>query len=131
MKTPIRLFFRGVRTVLGPVVLAKESLTRPKALVRAPEAQMAVDEACADLALYQYKTCPFCSKVRQEVHRLALPIALVDAQHPGSERDALIAAGGGRAKVPCLRITEPGGAHRWLHDSAQINGYLRERFQSV
>ena len=130
MKTPIRLFFRGVRTVLGPVVLLKESLTRPTAMVRAPAAQKAVDDACADLVLYQYKTCPFCSKVRQEAHRLALPIALVDAQHPGSAREELIAHGG-RAKVPCLRITEPGGAYRWLYDSAQINSYLRERFQSA
>lgn len=131
MKTPIRLFFRGVRTVLGPVVLFKESVTRPAAVVRDAAAQRTVDDACADLALYQYKTCPFCSKVRQEMHRLALPVALVDAQHPGAARDALMAAGGGRAKVPCLRITEPGGTQRWLHDSAQINGYLRERFQDA
>ena len=131
MKTPIRLFFRGVRIVLGPVMLLKESLTRPTAMVRAPAQQKAVDEACAGLALYQYKTCPFSIKVRQEMHRLALPIAHVDAQHPGPARVELTAAGDGRAKVPCLRITEPGGTVRWLHDSIHINAYLRERFESV
>lgn len=117
--------------MLGPIMLLKESLTRPKAMVRAPAQQHAVDEACAGLALYQYKTCPFSIKVRQEMHRLALPIAQVDAQYPGTARAELTAAGGGRAKVPCLRITEPGGAVRWLHDSAHINRYLQERFASA
>lgn len=112
---------------LGPVVLLKESLTRPPSVVRAAEQQKAVDAACANLALYQYKTCPFCMKVRQETRRLALPIAFVDAQLPGPARSELM-AGGGQAKVPCLRITEPGGVHRWLYDSGQINVYLRERF---
>ncbi len=116
--------------MLGPVMLFKESVTRPKGLVRAPEQQKGVDRACRDLALYQYKTCPFCIKVRQETRRLALPIQFVDAQHPGPARTELI-NGGGQGKVPCLRITEPGGAYRWLYDSAKINAYLRERFQAV
>ena len=54
------LFFKSLRTVLGPVLLLKESLTRPKGLVRPPAAQQAVDLACRELALYQYQTCPFC-----------------------------------------------------------------------
>ncbi|MGP1628727.1 MAG: glutaredoxin family protein [Giesbergeria sp.] len=130
MKTPIRLFFRGVRTVLGPVMLLKESLTRPKGLVRSPEQQQAVDVACRDLALYQYRTCPFCIKVRQETRRLALNMSFVDAQYPGPARSELT-AGGGQAKVPCLRIANTDGTHRWLYDSTQIISYLRERFQTA
>ncbi len=128
MKIFIRYFFRGVRTVLGPVMLLKETLTRPKALARAPAEQAKVDAACKDLALYQYQTCPFCIKVRQEMHRLALPhIQRIDAQQPGAARTELTQRGG-QAKVPCLKITQPNGDTRWLYDSEKIISYLRVRF---
>lgn len=127
MKTFIRFFFRTLRTVLGPVMLAKEALTRPKGLVRSPDAQEAVDLACRNLALYQFKTCPFCIKVRQEMHRLSLNVAQLDAQHDGPARSALL-KGGGKAKVPCLHITDASGASRWLYDSEKIIAYLRGRF---
>ena len=128
MKIFIRYFFRGVRTVLGPVMLLKETLTRPKALARATADQAKVDAACKDLALYQYQTCPLCIKVRQEMHRLALPqIARIDAQQPGPARTELMKRGG-QAKVPCLKITQPNGDTRWLYDSDKIISYLRVRF---
>ena len=86
MKTFIRFFFRSLRTVLGPVVLFKEAVSQPKGLKRSADAQEAVDLACKDLALYQYKTCPFCIKVRQEMRRLSLDVDKVDAQHEGPAR---------------------------------------------
>ena len=121
------LFFKSLRTVLGPVLLLKESLTRPKGLVRPPAAQQSVDQACRALALYQYQTCPFCIKVRQEIRRLSLDIAHVDAQHPGPARSELLAQGG-QTQVPCLKITDAAGRSRWLYDSDKIIAYLRERF---
>lgn len=127
MKIFIRLFFKSLRTVLGPVMLLKETLTRPKGLVRTPAAQQAVDQTCSDLALYQYKTCPFCIKVRQEMRRLSLNIAQLDAQHEGPARTALL-QGGGQTKVPCLKITDASGTSRWLYDSEKIIAYLRGRF---
>lgn len=127
MKIFIRFFFKTLRAVLGPVMLLKEALTRPKGLVRAPEAQEAVNLACSDLALYQFKTCPFCIKVRQEMRRLSLNVAQLDAQHEGPNRTALL-QGGGQAKVPCLKITDAAGASRWLYDSEKIIAYLRGRF---
>lgn len=108
-------------------MLAKEALTRPKGLVRSPDDQEAVDLACRNLALYQFKTCPFCIKVRQEMHRLSLNVAQLDAQHDGPARSALL-QGGGKAKVPCLHITDASGASRWLYDSEKIIAYLRGRF---
>ncbi|WP_305807287.1 glutathione S-transferase N-terminal domain-containing protein, partial [Stenotrophomonas sp. YIM B06876] len=101
--------------------------TRPKGLARAPAAQDAVDLACRDLALYQYQTCPFCIKVRQEMRRLSLNIAHVNAQHAGPHRAELLQHGG-QTKVPCLKITDAGGASRWLYDSEKIIAYLRGRF---
>ena len=39
-----------------------------------------------------------------------------------------LVAGGGLAKVPCLKITDAAGAAQWLYDSDKIVAYLRGRF---
>jgi glutaredoxin len=127
MKTVIRAFFRTLRVVLGPVMLLKERLTQAAGVQRAPADQAAVDRACQSLALYQFNTCPFCIKVRQEMRRLSLPIEKRDAQHDSAHRDALL-QGSGATQVPCLKITEANGQTRWLQDSNAIVAYLRERF---
>ena len=127
MKTVIRWFFKILRIVLGPFMLLWEWLTRPRGIVRSAEAQAAVDRQCRDLVLYEFRTCPFCIKVRQEMRRLSLPIERRDAQHAGPNRDALV-AGGGKAMVPCLRITEADGSVRWLYESGAIINTLRARF---
>ncbi len=127
MTIVIRTFFRTLRVVLGPVMLLKERLTQPTGLVREAVAQARVDQQCQSLALYQFSTCPFCIKVRQEMRRLSLPIEKRDAQHHTANRDALL-QGTGATQVPCLQITEADGQTRWLKDSGAIVAYLRERF---
>jgi glutaredoxin len=127
MKSVIRAFFKTLRVVLGPVMLLKERLTQPTGVVREAAAQASVDQQCQSLALYQFSTCPFCIKVRQEMRRLSLPIETRDAQHHAVNRDALL-QGSGATKVPCLQITEANGQTRWLQDSNEIVAYLRERF---
>jgi hypothetical protein len=67
MKLIVRTFFKTVRVILGPVMLLRERLTRPAGVVRPPAVQAQVDQDCRSLALYQYKTCPFSIKVRQEM----------------------------------------------------------------
>ena len=127
MKTFIRFFFRSLRTVLGPVMLLKEKLTRPKGVARLPAVQQKVDQQCQSLVLYQYQTCPFCIKVRQEMRRLSLDIKRINAQHEGADRQALL-KGGGQTKVPCLKITDKAGKTQWLYDSEKLIAYLRGRF---
>ena len=127
MKTLIRAFFRTLRVVLGPVMLLKERLTQPAGVVREAAAQAAVDQECQSLALYQFSTCPFCIKVRQEMRRLSLPIEKRDAQHHADHRHELL-QGSGATKVPCLKISEAHGQTRWLQDSDEIVAYLRQRF---
>lgn len=127
MTSFIRFFFRTLRVVLGPVMLLKEKLTQPKGLSRSAAAQAQVDQQCESLALYQYKTCPFCIKVRQEISRLSLNIRRVDAQHPGPDRQAL-QEHGGYAKVPCLKVTDAAGKSQWLYESDKIIAYLQGRF---
>jgi glutaredoxin len=129
MKPVIRVFFKTLRLVLGPVMLLKERVTQPKGVQRDAAAQAAVDLQCQSLALYQFNTCPFCIKVRQEMRRLSLPIEKRDAQHHAANRDELM-QGSGATKVPCLKITEANGQVRWLQDSKAIVAHLRERFDT-
>jgi glutaredoxin len=128
MKPIIRAFFKTPRLVLGPVMLLKERLTQPKGVQRDAAAQAAVDLQCQSMALYQFNTCPFCIKTRQEMRRLSLPIEKRDAQHNAANRDEL-QQGSGATKVPCLKITDANGHTQWLQDSTAIVAYLRARFQ--
>ncbi|HEY6095102.1 MAG TPA: glutaredoxin domain-containing protein [Gallionellaceae bacterium] len=127
MKWIIRLFFRALRVILIPVVLLWEKLTTPKGMVRTPQAQQRVDEQTRHLALYQFKTCPFCIKVRREIARLSLKIELRDAQHDAGHREVLL-QGGGSLQVPCLQIVDAQGHTQWLYESGDINAYLHKRF---
>jgi glutaredoxin len=129
MRPLIRYFFKALRIILGPVMLLKEKLTRPQGIVRPQAAQTAVNQQCQTLALYHYKTCPFCMKVRHEMTRLSLNIQRIDAQPSGADRDALTREGG-QTKVPCLKITDATGTSQWLYDSNKIIGYLQRRFSA-
>lgn len=130
MKTIVRAFFKTLRVILGPFMLLGEFVTRPKAMSRPAPNQAEVDRQCASVVLYQYKTCPFCIKVRQEMRRLALNVQKRDAQQPGPIRDELV-NGGGKAKVPCLKITDAAGRTEWLYESGEIIAYLRKRFANA
>ncbi|WP_447928781.1 glutaredoxin family protein [Vreelandella sp. EE27] len=127
MRSVIRTFFRGVRLVMSPFMLASEKLSTPKGMERTPEAQAEADKACENLALYQFRTCPFCIKVRKEIARLNLNIETRDAQHDAANKEALL-QGGGRAKVPCLKIARDDGETEWLYESDDINRWLHQRF---
>jgi len=127
MKLVIRLFFRSIRVLLIPVMYVFEFVSTPKGVVRAEAAQQEVDRQCKNLMLYQFKTCPFCIKVRREINRLSLPIELRDAQKNSQHREELL-QGGGQIKVPCLRISDEQGNVQWMYESAEINQYLHQRF---
>ena len=127
MKPVVKLFFKTLRILLIPFMYLYEFATTPKGVVREATAQQAVDRQCQSLALYQFKTCPFCIKVRREIKRLSLPIELRDAQKNPQHRAALL-QGGGFVKVPCLQITDEQGKVQWLYESTAINQYLHQRF---
>jgi glutaredoxin len=127
MKPVIRAFFKTLRILLGPAMLLKERVTQPKGVQRESAVQTTVNLQCQTLVLYQFNTCPFCIKTRQEMRRLSLPIDKRDAQHNSAHRDEL-QQGSGATKVPCLKITQANGQTRWLQDSGAIVAYLRERF---
>nr|WP_283744690.1 glutathione S-transferase N-terminal domain-containing protein [Sideroxydans sp. CL21] len=123
----IRKFFRALRLMLTPFMLLWAKLSMPEGMVRADEAQQKIDKECASLALYHFKTCPFCIKVRKEMSRLSLPIELRDAQLDSSIRADLL-QGGGKIQTPCLRIADARGNVQWMYESDDIIKYLQQRF---
>ncbi len=123
----MKIFFKTLRIVIGPLLLLWEKMTTPKGMLRSSDEQRRIDQQCGSLALYQFKTCPFCIKVRRELRRLSLNIALRDARNDADHRQALL-QGGGAVKVPCLKITDEQGTIQWMYESSDIIRYLEQRF---
>lgn len=130
MRFVIRTFFRGIRMILTPIMLLMERFTTPKPILRTPAQNVALNQAAGQLALYQFRACPFCIKVRKELARLGLSIDTRDAQHDAKHRSALQAEGG-RIKVPCLRVRHEDGQEEWMYESDAINTWLRARFEHL
>ncbi len=108
-------------------MLLWELLSTPKGIVREPDAQNKTDKVTSQMALYQFKTCPFCIKVRKETKRLSLNIEKLDVQHNQGNRQKLLSSGG-KVKVPCLQTVDDAGEEVWLYESKQIMSYLHENF---
>ena len=119
--------FKPVRWVLAQLIIFIDWATRPKQLQRSAEAQKEVDQQTKNMALYEFKQCPFCVKTRRRIHRLALNIETRDARNDAQWNQELIAEGG-KYQVPCLRITADDGSVEWKYESAVINQYLQDRF---
>ena len=117
-----------VRWVLGRLVLGYDLLTRPKPITRDATAQLEIDSKTAGFALYQFNACPFCVKVRRQIRRYSLNIELRDARNDELHKQALI-CGGGRHKVPCLRVKNETGEDTWLYESTDIIAYLANELE--
>lgn len=120
------MILTALRNGIGNVLACAERLTRPPRMQRDPARQAQVDEQAAKLALYQYRGCPFCIKVRRELHRLNVDVELRDPSKDPTHRQDLLEQGG-KTMVPCLRITE-NGQDRWMYESSDIVAYLRQQF---
>ncbi|MDB4262749.1 glutaredoxin [Porticoccaceae bacterium] len=116
-----------IRWILGQIILVLDFLTSPKAVVRETAAQQAVDDVTATMSMYQFKTCPFCVKVRRELKRHALHIELRDAKNDADLKAELVREGG-RHKVPCLRIENADKSIEWLYESNDIIARLKSQF---
>lgn len=123
------MIVKALRVGLGQLIVFGDWISRPAKQKRDAAAQARVDEAAKSLALYQFHACPFCVKTRRNLHRLNVPVALRDAKNDPVHRQALL-EGGGRVKVPCLRIEEDGQV-TWMYESKDIIAYLDKRFATV
>ena len=97
-----------------------------KKVVRSPEAQQQIEEACAGLTLYHMPTCIFCWRVRHSIKKLALPVRMVNVLSDPDARINLVTRGG-KLQVPCLHIKTEQGSH-WLYESADITRWLKKKF---
>ena len=79
------------------------------------------------LALYYFDGCPFCDMVRGAIDRLGIDVDLRDIFEDPKHRDELIEARG-RATVPVLRISSPGGEDRWMPESRDVLSYLQKTY---
>ena len=124
MKIIIRYFFKTIRLIIGPIMLFLDWVTTPRGIKRPEDEQKQLDEKTANMAIYQFKTCPFCMKVRRELKRSSLNIELRDAQHNPQNR-AELEAQGGKVMVPCLKIVDDKGDAQWLYESDKIIEHLK------
>lgn len=125
MKFIIRTFFKALRTIIGPLLLAWEWLATRKQPVLAKEEQDCMDNLASNMVLYQFRTCPFCVKVRIHAHGLGIKLKTHDAQFDQETRQELL-NNGGQIKVPCLRVQHSDGRMTWQYESEEIIAYLDE-----
>ena len=123
------MILKALREGLGRLIIFVDFLTRPKKMQRSETQQAEINEATKQLSLYQFYACPFCTKARRAIHRLNLNIETRDAQKDQQIR-ATLNTGGGKIKVPCLRIDEADET-TWIYESNAIIEYLTARFAAA
>lgn len=117
-----------IRMVLGNLIVFLNNIFPPRKLKRSKSEQIRLDQESKSLLLYQFPLCPFCIRVRRHITRLNITIELRDAKKNTAYEDELI-QGGGKRKVPCLRIEKNGTT--WLYESREIIAYLDKKFGTI
>jgi len=127
MRIFFRYFFKLVHAIVGPVLLLWDSLTSPEGIQRPSQVQQLIDDKTRNLTLYQFRSCPYCIRVRRAIKRHSLNIETRDALRDTVSRKQLL-EGGGKIKVPCLKIMDEQGNATWMYESTAIVQHLEERF---
>lgn len=117
-----------IRLLLGNMIAFLDWITRGSKLIRTEQSQQQVEKELKQLSIYQFQLCPFCIKTRRAMHRLNLPIQLLDAKGDSQARQELLDQGG-KVTVPCLRIESNKGT-QWMYESTDIINYLQNRFSN-
>ena len=82
-----------IRAIIGAILLLLEALFSPKGIKRNPELQAQIDLETKILTLYQFKSCPFCVKVRMAMKKRSLTIETRDAKRSDAAMAELLAGG--------------------------------------
>ena len=114
-----------LRWFLGRIILFGNAVTLPKPIIRKKIDQDKVDKETEGLTIYQFEACPFCVKVRRFIRKNSLKINLKDAKNNQIFKSELV-DGGGKHKVPCLRIEKIDSASEWLYESSEIIKFLKK-----
>jgi glutaredoxin len=123
------MLIKALRASLGQLIIFADAVSRPRRQRRSAQGQSTVEKQAAQLSLYQFHACPFCVKTRRALHRLNVPMTLLDARNDPEARERLL-SGGGKIKVPCLHIQQQGQS-QWLYESKAIISYLEQRFAGI
>lgn len=102
----------------------------PAAVERTAEEQKRVDEESSQLAIYCFKSCPYCYKANRTISQLKLKVEYRDI-HASEAHSLELFQGGGKRQVPCLRIPVGDGKVKWLYESNDIVRYLKQQFQTI
>lgn len=113
-----------VRWLLGRIILLVDFIFTPRSPKRTTEEQAEIDNRTSHISLYQLAACPFCVKVRRAMKRDGIKLDIRNIKSQPDYREELL-AGGGKAKVPCLRIEEQNGDVKWMYESNDIIAYLK------
>ena len=79
--------------------------------------------------LFKTDICPFCGMVKRFLDAKGVELPMRDTMRDPQAHEELV-AGGGRATVPCLKITDESGAVRWMYESMDIMRYLDGKLAS-
>jgi glutaredoxin len=126
----MQIVIKLVRWIVGSLILFFDWVFTPRGIKREAKLQATIDQQTAGMSLYQYPACPFCVKVRRAMKRNSLNIQTVDAKRCDISKQALV-KGGGKLKVPCLRIEESVGDVRWMYESSEIISYLENKVSEL
>ena len=119
--------FKLIRALTKPMILIAEQLFNPPPIIREPMVQQGIDRETANMAIYEYRGCPFCMRTRRALRRLNLHIELRDTlNNPEHKKDLL--EQGGKEQVPCLRYTAEDGREKWMYESLDIINFLEEKY---
>ena len=94
MRIFFRYFFKLVHAIVGPVLLLWDWLTSPKGIQRPSQVQQLIDDKTRNLTLYQFRSCPYCIRVRRAIKRHSLNIETRDALRDTVSRKQLLEGGG-------------------------------------
>lgn len=119
----MKIVMKVIRWIVGRLILLVNALTMPQSIQRSAEEQAVLDQATKGMSLYQFEACPFCVKVRRAIKRLNLNISLKNAKSDCQAQEDLL-RGGGKSKVPCLRIDQEDGSSQWMYESSDIITFL-------
>ncbi|MGH1541547.1 MAG: glutaredoxin family protein [Arenicella sp.] len=119
------MLLKALRNGAGLLIVFLDWLTKPKGVSRSSEQQQIVQDSLQGHSLYQLYACPFCIKTRRALNKLNVSMDIRDIGKNTAYRQELN-QGGGRVKVPCLRI-EQDNEVRWMYESDDIISYLNQR----
>ena len=123
------MFLRALRVGLGNLIVFADWVSRPRPAKLTDNQKAHIQKSLSGLSLYQLHACPFCVKTRRAMHKLNIQLDIHDIRKQPEHREAL-ESGGGRVKVPCLRIEEQGQV-KWMYESNDIIDYLQNHVNRV